>query len=150
MVQNKGDNPVDVCFTIINDLDVSLKGKVTGIIRPKNFKGKSCAFTLDVNLNQGENSYHVEVTVPDPQLWWPNGHGLQPLYFIDISFEDMAGMVQSCTDTFGIRTIEMAPLPGGPRCPDAVQQRKILPFLIACKGTGDPAFKGLGWWYARN
>jgi len=104
-----------VCFTIINDLDVSLKGKVTGIIRPKNFKGKSCAFTLDVNLNQGENSYHVEVTVPDPQLWWPNGHGLQPLYFIDISFEDMAGMVQSCTDTFGIRTIEMAPLPGGPR-----------------------------------
>ena len=26
----------------------------------------------------------VAVTIPDPALWWPNGHGAQPLYRVEI------------------------------------------------------------------
>ena len=39
-------------------------------------------------LGPGESSTVVEVTVPDVRLWWPHGHGDQPLYPLTVRVAD--------------------------------------------------------------
>lgn len=44
--------------------------------------------------------------VDDPQLWWPNGHGEQPLYRLDVEAVDGAGrVIGSWSRRVGLRTI---------------------------------------------
>ena len=57
------------------------------------------------DLNSGLRSSHVraELTVSDPQLWWPNGYGEQPLYRVEallVSAQDARGEagVNPCRD----------------------------------------------------
>jgi beta-mannosidase len=50
----------------------------------------------------------LQVTIPNPQLWWPNGHGTQPLYDLQL---ELLGADGAATDrwqrTIGLRTIEL-------------------------------------------
>jgi len=49
-----------------------------------------------------------EIVIKDPALWWPNGHGEQPLYQVELRWLDKTGRV---ADTWrrkiGLRTIEL-------------------------------------------
>ncbi len=53
----------------------------------------------------------VEVPVPTPQLWWPNGYGEQFLYGVEISLFSENGSTESALDQrnyqVGLRTIEL-------------------------------------------
>ena len=40
-------------------------------------------FTHAVSLKAGDNKVVWEKTIDDPELWWPAGHGKQPLYILD-------------------------------------------------------------------
>ena len=53
----------------------------------------------------------VEVRVDNPQLWWPNGYGEQPLYTVDVAL--LAGGVVSDTAHYqvGLRTLELRRVP---------------------------------------
>ncbi len=54
--------------------------------------------------------------IPDPRPWWPNGLGDPNLYRLTLSIDPGDGTASdTCTTTFGLRTIAMRPLPGGPR-----------------------------------
>jgi beta-mannosidase len=58
------------------------------------------------------------IEVPDPQLWWPNGMGEQPLYAVRAELRDAAGAVCDRREfSIGLRTvaIDQAPLPEGRR-----------------------------------
>ncbi len=44
--------------------------------------------------------------VPDPQLWWPNGLGSQPLYTVTVSLMDVSG-TESQERKIGLRTCTM-------------------------------------------
>ena len=48
-----------------------------------------------------------ELDVADPQLWWPRGHGEQPLYILTVSVSDGAGMIDESRMSIGFRTIEL-------------------------------------------
>jgi beta-mannosidase len=52
----------------------------------------------------------VELTINDPQLWWPNGMGPHPLYEVRV---DLIGANQEILDSavkrIGLRTIELLP-----------------------------------------
>ncbi len=37
-----------------------------------------------VRLQRGPNRPHLDVTVDNPRLWWPNGYGEQPLYPLQV------------------------------------------------------------------
>lgn len=52
--------------------------------------------------SRGENSYGL--TLVNPQLWWPNGMGDQPLY--DVVFRDGEG--REATQRLGVRTLNWA------------------------------------------
>lgn len=54
--------------------------------------------TIYENLDQ-------EIEVKDPQLWWPNGLGEQPLYSWEILLFDTAGKIDSENRRIGLRTM---------------------------------------------
>ncbi|PVH82573.1 glycoside hydrolase family 2 protein, partial [Cadophora sp. DSE1049] len=54
----------------------------------------------------------AQFVVDDPELWWPNGQGEQPLYRVTASLHDHSGeLVDSKDIRFGIRTIELVRQP---------------------------------------
>jgi beta-mannosidase len=53
----------------------------------------------------------VRVNIPDPQLWWPNGYGEQPLYQVEITLYSSGSLSRNALDQrayqIGLRTIEL-------------------------------------------
>ncbi|HWA25759.1 MAG TPA: glycoside hydrolase family 2 protein [Lacunisphaera sp.] len=47
-----------------------------------------------------------KATIEKPRLWWPNGHGAQPLYTVEIEVADRAGaVIGRWSKRIGLRTI---------------------------------------------
>jgi len=116
------------------------KGMLTATIAPENFIDPESVYYFEKEVTQsqgGLKEIHYQFAIPDPKLWWPVDLGEQNLYKMHISFkpsnstdEDIRSII------FGIRTIETAPLPGGP-FPDKYNWTFIInkePHFI--KGTG--------------
>jgi len=52
----------------------------------------------------------LQVLVPKPQLWWPNGMGDQPLYTVTVRLTDANGQgVETASRRIGLRTVEVVP-----------------------------------------
>lgn len=47
------------------------------------------------------------LTIANPQLWWPNGHGDQPLYTLTVELLELGVVVDTWTRRIGLRTIEL-------------------------------------------
>ncbi len=47
----------------------------------------------------------LEVTVENPQLWWPNGYGRQPLYQVDVMLLDGETILDQRAYRLGLRTL---------------------------------------------
>ena len=57
---------------------------------------------------QGEACFtNLAVEIPDPQLWWPNGYGTQPLYEVRVTLNDGNKVLDQRTYKIGLRTIEL-------------------------------------------
>jgi beta-mannosidase len=58
----------------------------------------------------GQEDVVVKVRIPNPQLWWPNGYGEQPLYQVEV-FLKQGGEERTITDRqdyqLGLRTLEL-------------------------------------------
>jgi len=127
------------------DLAVALEGGagkwsggLAGTIQPDNFKGTPHRFSARVKGAATRRDLHLRFRIPKPQLWWPNDMGAPNLYRLTLSFTpDGGGQADTQSFSFGIRTIAMAPLPGGPR-PDKFNWTFVV--------NGKPMFvKGTGW-----
>ena len=60
-----------------------------------------------------DGAARVELTVSEPELWWPNGLGAQPLYTLDLELRG-DGTLDRRTLRVGIRSIRMDPTDGAP------------------------------------
>lgn len=120
---------------IVANLERPAGGTLVGTIAPQNFKGKTVRFEHRVD---DADHVHLWTAIPDPRPWWPLDHGEPNLYRMTVAFvPDGKGAADVHEFTFGLRTVEMRPLPGGPR-PD----RFNWTFVI----NGRPMFvKGTGW-----
>ena len=47
------------------------------------------------------------LTIPEPELWWPNGHGAQPLYQVELHLRAGDAELDSRAYQIGLRTIEL-------------------------------------------
>jgi len=67
--------------------------------------------TLEVNGEVAGDSCKLSLNIRDPQLWWPNGYGEQPLY--DVNVELLKADVIFDTKSFklGLRTLELRQQP---------------------------------------
>ncbi len=53
------------------------------------------------------NTAHLEVELENPQLWWPNGYGKQPLYSVKVRLEKDAVILDQRDYRLGLRTIDL-------------------------------------------
>ena len=113
-------------------------GTLAATIAPENFEGQSVSFSKRISSDASNHSCNLRAHIPDARVWWPVDMGEQPLYRVTLSFTpDDGGVSDAHSFNFGLRTIEMAPLPGGPR-PD----RYNWTFVV----NGQPMFmKGTNW-----
>lgn len=56
-----------------------------------------------------QNKYDAPINfiINEPQLWWPNGHGKQPLYAVTIELSSDNKLIDSETVPIGLRTIKL-------------------------------------------
>ncbi|WP_051941197.1 glycoside hydrolase family 2 protein [Phaeacidiphilus oryzae] len=80
----------------------------------------------------------VELAVPEPELWWPNGHGRQPLYTVETGVVDRDGRRSGrpVVRSTGFRRVRLVANPGAPA--DA------LPYTLEVNGRRLYA-KGWNW-----
>ena len=80
----------------------------------------------------GENTLQVEVE--DPQLWWPNGYGEQPLYKVSVKLQREDSLLDQKVYQLGLRTLELRQEPD--------EWGKSFTFVV----NGQPVFaKGSNW-----
>ena len=76
----------------------------------------------------------AELRIPNPELWWPNTVGAQPLYTVTVVLADDEGETDRTERRVGFRTAALVPNPGAPA--DA------LPYTAVVNGVTVPL---LGW-----
>jgi len=152
----------EVDFAVEIEAAVQWRGRLKITIQPENFEGAAFhiereiasdeqlqILSLRTPLNSPNNlagtpkavriqTIRLRFTIPDARLWWPNGMGEPNLYRCTASFlADGDTRASISTTTFGLRTVTMSPLPGGP-----YQDKYNWTFVI----NGKPMFvKGTGW-----
>jgi beta-mannosidase len=78
---------------------------VEGVLRARVVEtGQEVA--VAVTAAPGESRHEVCVTLENPRLWWPVGHGEQLLYHVEVTAE-FAGETQTVTRRTGIRRVEV-------------------------------------------
>ncbi|MBT3174636.1 MAG: glycoside hydrolase family 2 protein [Lentimicrobiaceae bacterium] len=60
-----------------------------------------------INLIPGFNNISYPITISSPELWWPNGHGDQRLYNVEIQLRDNENLISKKNQSLGLRTIEV-------------------------------------------
>lgn len=88
-------------------------GSMELTVSPENCGGGNVYFSEAVSAS-AEKPLHVRFRIPEPKLWWPNGHGEQNLYRFALRLTDKQGNSVRFTDLFGIRKAEWVPTPSGP------------------------------------
>lgn len=86
------------------DVELERKGRVPRVLTFE-LTGKGFAYRKSFAVNGPRKS--VTIKIPNPNIWWPNGYGDQPMYQIRISAE--AGGIERDTKitAFGIRTVRL-------------------------------------------
>jgi beta-mannosidase len=65
-----------------------------------------------LTLTDGDPSFaNLSVQIPNPQLWWPNGYGAQPLYRVEVVLQDGKDILDRRTYKIGLRTVELSQEP---------------------------------------
>ena len=113
------------------------RGRLVGTILAENFEGKPVGFEHPITSTGQRQPVRLRLNIPDPHPWWPNGVGDPNLYRLRLSFIPDSGVADHFETTFGLRTVEMRPLPSGPN-----PRLYNWTFVI----NGRPMFvKGTGW-----
>ena len=124
-----GDMRLCLDFPQLTNAEVRLQ------VKPANFKGIEQTYKADVKEAIGLTAFDFHID--DPQLWWPNDKGNQPLYMAEILLVSQGQVVYTCSKRFGIRTIQMKPFPEG--------AKDSLYNWTFCLNGQEMFVKGTGW-----
>jgi beta-mannosidase len=72
--------------------------------------GKRLA-SADIKSVAGFGKQKVNLSIPDPKIWWPNGLGEQPLYNIYAELSASGKVIDVKSATIGLRTIKLVRKP---------------------------------------
>ena len=60
-----------------------------------------------IYVDDGEKICTLTAEIKNPQLWWPNGYGAQPLYKVEVTLKEGEQVLDLCTYKIGLRTVEL-------------------------------------------
>ncbi|MFC5528741.1 beta-mannosidase [Cohnella yongneupensis] len=87
------------------------------VVQPDNWTGAQ--FDIEVALTAPNGSTirgtasvidqktTIRISINDPQIWWPNGYGKQPLYEVEIELKHDGVLLDRQQKRIGLRTIEV-------------------------------------------
>ena len=101
---------VDLCMELEGP-EGGFEGTIEAVIEQPGDREDLC-FSIPVQSKSMHGKLHAEFTVPDPQLWWPNGLGEPNLYRAKLTFLLDGKAVDHKEFNFGIRTITTVPVEG--------------------------------------
>lgn len=90
---------------LCNDTDEIERGKLVGQIGGIGFSREVMFRPRERKSVTLDKSDCPELSISNPELWWPNGYGEQPLYKLNLLFEIAGKVSDSKSVTFGIRKI---------------------------------------------
>ncbi|MCL6456365.1 MAG: glycoside hydrolase family 2 protein [Gorillibacterium sp.] len=62
--------------------------------------------TMEGRINEATGTdHHVTIEIPQPELWWPNNLGSQPLYQVEIALVEQGDVLDRRELRIGLRTI---------------------------------------------
>ena len=100
----KGSVGLGVGMLVEQHEERSLAAKISIALDGENVLSQSISFV--------DGKADVRVSIPQPQLWWPNGMGPQPLYSITAVLYDASGKeLDKWQKRVGLRTIELVTSP---------------------------------------
>jgi hypothetical protein len=87
--------------------------------------GATLSRSVDATLRPGRNLVSAEIPVDRPALWWPAGHGEQPLYQLEakLTLAD-GGLSDTRSVRFGIRNLQWVHTEGAP--PDYINRYQLI------------------------
>jgi beta-mannosidase len=65
------------------------------------------SFSRNTELEKGINNVVLPLTIKNPQRWWPNGMGEQPLYDLTFKVMENDNLLSEKKERIGLRTIEV-------------------------------------------
>ncbi|MFF4174039.1 glycoside hydrolase family 2 protein [Streptomyces sp. NPDC001744] len=92
------------------ELRIRLDRTASGADRPLTVRASvdGGGTTVDAETACGGDEAVLLLEVPDPELWWPRGHGEQPLYTLGVTLLDAGGAtLDTWTRRIGFRTVEI-------------------------------------------
>jgi exo-1,4-beta-D-glucosaminidase len=91
---------------IANNTDQTQTGDVTAAITfPDHHQGILAGTTVTVPPNSTKTVVFHALTIGHPAVWWPYQLGKQPLYGLTTSVSQHGKVLNSTSETFGIRTV---------------------------------------------
>jgi len=135
--KNTKDGLIDVLINL-ECITNKWSGLIKASIEPENFQGETYYFEKKVSSDSKTKQMRFDFKIPEAHLWWPVDLGRPDLYRMKLIFVPDTGEDSECKEiVFGIRTVEMEPLPEGAR-PDKYNWTFVI--------NGEPHFvKGTGW-----
>lgn len=62
----------------------------------------------EVNRSAYSVEENIVLNISNPELWWPNGYGKQPLYYLEISLYHDDDLLEQKKYTLGLRTLNIS------------------------------------------
>ncbi|MCY4070404.1 MAG: hypothetical protein OXG60_03835 [Chloroflexi bacterium] len=88
--------------------------------------GKPVEARIEAALVRGYNLLEADLILDEAALWWPNGHGDQPLYTLEARLEDAGsgGRLDDRSTRFAVRDIRWEQVAGAP--PDFINPYQLV------------------------
>ena len=93
--------------TVNVTLEIESSKELAGSLRLRlSGDGRQAEATVQAALKKGANTVRAEIPLEAPALWWPAGHGQQPLYTVAAELSAGGTPSDSRTTRFGIRDLQ--------------------------------------------
>ena len=127
--------------TIEGDLgvvDVVVELVPVGVSTRLDVRAGDVSHTVDVAA--GQSSARLSVSIDDPELWWPRGHGEQPLYRVEVVLSAKSGTIDTWSGRIGFRTVRIDHLPDADGTPFTFVINDRPVFIRGANWIPDDAF----------